>query len=221
MKIFLGFFLAMFMFLHSASAASQDDVEWMLFANPVPSELNGEYRIGVRTNESNRSCVLTLYQIRNGYHEKIFSCNGNIGRNGIGKKIAGDNKTPLGIFTMGKAYGIKDDPGSLIPYEKITADLYWRGDSSKSDYNTLGRRSQLPRGTDFSNDEHLIDYTTVYNYLIDFGYNPEQIPYAGAALFLHCWYGEGVPTGGCVAIPEEFMVKILQTITPGTKMIIY
>ncbi len=219
MKKFFLFLFFMLMSVNVTFAASQDHIEWMLFSNPVPQEYNGEYRIGVRT--SGTSCELTLYQIRNGYHEKIFSCPGNIGRNGAGKAVAGDEKTPLGIFTIGNAYGIKDDPGSKIPYEKITADLYWRGDSTQSDYNSLGRASKLPRGTDFSNDEHLINYEGVYNYLIDFGYNPERIPYAGSALFLHCWYGPGIGTGGCVAIAEENMIRILQTITPGTKMIIY
>ena len=124
MKKFLLTLLFLLMSMNISTAATQDQIEWLLFSNPVPHELNGEYRIGVRT--SGTSCVLTLYQIQNGYHEIIFSCPGNIGRNGAGKAIAGDEKTPLGIFTIGNAYGINPDPGSKIPYEQVTDDMYWQ-----------------------------------------------------------------------------------------------
>ena len=43
------------------------------------------------------------------------------------------------------------------------------------------------------------------------GYNKEQTPYKGSAIFLHCMDGPG--TGGCIAIPEEAMVKVLQNVS--------
>ena len=53
------------------------------------------------------------------------------------------------------------------------------------------------------------------------GYNRAGAPYAGNAIFLHCWRGEDKPKGGCVAVSENDMIKILQTVTPGTSVTIY
>ncbi len=126
-----------------------------------------------------------------------------------------------GTWKIGEAYGIKDNPGSIIPYTKITEDMYWCGTSSKGKkYNTLIRKSDDPE-EDYSGDEHLIDYDISYNYLIDLGYNKYGVPYMGSAIFLHCWKSENTPTAGCVAIEEKNMVKVLQTITPGTIVTIY
>ena len=69
-----------------------------------------------------------------------------------------------------------------------------------------------------------MDYPIRYAYFIDLGYNKGCAPYAGNAIFLHCWKEEnGVPiaTGGCVAVSEESMIAILQTIIPGTVVTIY
>ena len=99
--------------------------------------------------------------------------------------------------------------------------MYWCATgSNENNYNKLIYKSQNP-DADYSEDEHLIDYPVVYNYLLDLGYNKACAPYAGNAIFLHCWRGENSPTGGCVGISEENMVKVLKTITPGTSVTIY
>lgn len=127
--------------------------------------------------------------------------------------------SPLGTWTLGEAYGIKDDPGSLLPYTKITDDMYWCATGSNGlKYNQLIFGSEEP-DVDHSEDEHLIDYDVPYAYLIDLGCNRANAPYAGNAIFLHCWRGPDIPTDGCVAVSD--MVKILQTVTPGTSVTIY
>ena len=99
--------------------------------------------------------------------------------------------------------------------------MYWcaTGSNGKK-YNTLLYKSDNPNN-DYSEDEHLIDYDVPYAYLIDLGYNKAGAPYAGNAIFLHCWRGADSPTGGCVAVSEENMVTILKTIKPGASVTIY
>ena len=88
--------------------------------------------------------------------------------------------------------------------------MYWCATGSNGlKYNTLIYKSDDPTA-DYSEDEHLIDYPVVYNYLLYLGYNAPGAPYAGNAIFLHCWRGPDSPTGGCVGVAEESMVKILQ-----------
>ncbi len=201
---------------------SQEEVEQTLFGQPVSTERDGEYRIGIKTAvDGDFHAELTLYQANNGYYAPVFSCPAVIGKNGPGKQSEGDVKTPLGTWIIGKAYGINDDPGSIVPYTKVTEDMYWcaTGSNGKK-YNTLIYRSDDP-DADYSEDEHLIDYPVVYNYLLDLGYNKAGAPYAGNAIFLHCWRGADSPTGGCVGVSEESMIRILQTVPSGTAVTIY
>ena len=201
---------------------SQEEVEKTLFGQPISKERNGEYRIGIKTAiNGDFHAELTIYEAKDGKYESIFKCPAVVGKNGPGKQSEGDTKTPLGTWKIGEAYGINKDPGSKIKYTKVTDDMYWcaTGSNSKK-YNQLIYKSENPNA-DYSEDEHLIDYPGVYNYLLDLGYNAACAPYAGNAIFLHCWRGPDSPTGGCVGIAEENMVKVLQTITPGTSVTIY
>lgn len=201
---------------------SQDEVERTLFGQPISEERNGEYRIGVKTAiNGDYHATLSIYQVQDGKYVEVFSCDAVVGKNGPGKQSEGDTKTPLGTWTIGEAYGIKEDPGSLLPYTQVTDDMYWCATGSNGrKYNTLLYKSDDP-DNDYSEDEHLIEYEVPYAYFLDLGYNAPGAPYAGNAIFLHCWIDPDHPTGGCVAVSEESMVKILQTVTPGTSVTIY
>ena len=201
---------------------SQDEVEKTLFGQPISPERDGEYRIGVKTAvDGDFHAELTIYKAQGGSYVEVFSCPAVVGKNGPGKQSEGDVKTPLGTWTIGEAYGILDDPGSLLPYTKVTDDMYWCASGLNGmNYNRLVYKSDDP-DADYSEDEHLIDYPVVYNYLLDLGYNAPGAPYAGNAIFLHCWRGPDSPTGGCVGVAEESMITILRTVTPGTSVTIY
>ena len=157
---------------------SQEEVEDTLFGQPISTERDGEYRIGIKTAiDGDFHAELTIYKAENGKYVPVFNCPAVVGKNGPGKQSEGDTKTPLGTWTIGEAYGINDDPGSLVPYTKVTEKMYWcaTGSNGKK-YNTLIYRSENPNA-DYSEDEHLIDYPTVYNYLLDLGYNKAGAPF--------------------------------------------
>lgn len=201
---------------------SQEEVRDKLFGQPISTDRNGEYRIGVECAiDGDYHAQLTIYQARDGKYEEIFTCPALVGKNGPGKQSEGDTKTPLGTWTIQEAYGINDDPGSLLPYTKVTDDMYWcaTGDNS-TNYNQLIYGSDDPTA-DHTHDEHLMDYPIRYAYFLDLGYNQACAPYAGNAIFLHCWKDPETPTGGCVAVSEESMITILRTVTPGTSVSIY
>ena len=201
---------------------SQEEVRRTLFEQPISGERDGEYRIGIQTAiDGDYHATLTVYQAQGGRYVEIFSCAAVVGKNGPGKQSEGDSKTPLGTWTIGEAYGIKEDPGSLLPYTQVTDDMYWcaTGSNGKK-YNTLLYKSEDP-DNDYTEDEHLMDYPVQYAYFLDLGYNASCAPYAGNAIFLHCWKEPDYPTGGCVGVSEENMIRILQTVTPGSSVTIY
>ncbi len=56
--------------------------------------------------------------------------------------------------------------------------------------------------------------------VLDLGRNASRAPYAGNAIFLHCWKEPDYPTGGCVAVSGKSMIRFLQTVAPGTSVTI-
>lgn len=150
----------------------------------------------------------------------VMTTPGFIGKNGLGKTKEGDAKTPEGVFRFNRAFGIADDPGSLIPYVKIDNDSYWSGDSREGyHYNELVSLKDLP-DLDTKECEHLIDYIYHYQYCLNISYNDKGTPGLGSAIFLHC-FGPAKPfSGGCVAIPEECMKYVMKNVNEDTVVVI-
>lgn len=207
-------------FITNKNICTQDEYEKTIFGQPVSSDRNGEIRLGIKCTHDIYA-ELTVYEAKDGKYNSIYTCPAVIGKNGPGKHAEGDTKTPLGTWVVGEAYGIKENPGALLPYTVVTEDMYWcaTGNHGKK-YNQLIYKSQEPNA-DYSEDEHLIDYPGVYDYFIDLGYNKGCAPYVGNAIFLHVWRNPNHPTGGCVAVSEESMIKILKLIPIGTVVTIY
>lgn len=145
----------------------------------------------------------------------ILECQGYVGKKGIDKKKEGDKKTPTGVFDLTEAFGIKNNPGTSLPYIKVNKYLYWCGD--KKYYNQLiDVRKTLHK----CKGEHLIDYIPQYNYGMVLDYNSACTYGAGSAIFLHC-KGTGSYTAGCIAVSQKNMIKILNNAEQGAKICIY
>ena len=158
-------------------------------------------------------------------HEKIDgrwveldSSYGYVGRTGMGKTKAGDNKTPLGTFNLTTPFGILDDPGAAQPYLKVTKYHYWCSTSESKYYNQLVDARETGRNAS-GPDEILINYTGYYNYGMFIDYNAEGTPGRGACIFLHCTGGRDW-THGCIAVPEDYMRQIVCWAQEGTKIVI-
>ena len=152
----------------------------------------------------------------------VMTTPGFIGRNGLGKTREGDAKTPVGVFHFNRAFGIADDPGSLIPYVKVDNDTYWSGDPREGyRYNELVNLKDLP-GLDIESgdSEHIIDFVYHYQYCLNISYNEEGMPGLGSAIFLHCFGPVKPYTGGCVAIPEDCMRFVMQRVDTDTVVVI-
>ena len=151
-----------------------------------------------------------------GYWVDNYSVSGRIGKNGIDKVREGDGKTPTGIYSLNTPFGIKSNPGCPLGYIKVNNNHYWGGGDPEY-YNRLVDASTIP---DYNptGAEHIISYGSVYNYCLAVGYNMEQIIGKGSAIFLHC-SGKGA-TGGCISIPESYMIYTLQNIRNDVRIII-
>lgn len=165
------------------------------------------------TQESNARFL--MFQKTDGQWTELLSCPAFIGKNGLGKTKEGDNKTPEGIFGLSTAFGIKDNPGSKIPYTRLHENLYWCGDDAY--YNQMIDITENPHDCQ---GEHLIKCNPEYAYALFIDYNKEGILGKGSAIFLHCT-GENPYTAGCVAISENNMKTVLIHAEEGSKICIF
>ncbi len=148
---------------------------------------------------------------------KQLECMAYLGVNGLGKMQEGDKRTPSGDYGFLMAFGAKDNPGSLIPYTKLTDTMYLCGD--KEYYNQFIDTSKIQHKCS-KNSEHLIRYIPQYNYALILDYNKENVYGKGSAIFLHC-FGSYPYTLGCISIAEENMIKILRTVSSTARICIY
>ncbi len=156
-----------------------------------------------------------------GNWKQIVTTPGFIGKCGLGKTKEGDAMTPVGTYHFNRAFGIKADPGcTAFEYHNVTADDYWSGDVRDGyRYNEMVSIKDFP---DLNQDdsEHLIDYELQYKYCLNISWNEDGTAGKGSAIFLHCLGPQKPYTGGCVAIPEEQMVKVLKNVDKDCVVVI-
>lgn len=168
-------------------------------------------------NEKSVGKLFLLAKENGGNWTELLQCKAYLGKNGIEKIREGDARTPTGDYGFLMAFGAKDDPGSQIPYTKLTDSMYLCGD--KEYYNQFIDVSSLSHRCS-SNSEHLLSYVPQYNYALFMDYNKERVYGKGSGIFLHC-FGNYSFTLGCVSVAEENMIKILRTIDSNARICIY
>lgn len=172
----------------------------------------------VTANSSSSSTgTLRYFKKSSGTWKEVICTAAQLGKNGINKTKEGDKKTPTGLYHFTKLLGIASSPGTQMSYTKINKSMYWCG--SKKYYNQFIDESKQTHNCNHNNDEHLIDYTTCYQYVAALDYNSSCIYNKGSAIFLHCNGNSGY-TAGCIAISKSYMKQIIKEIDENTVIII-
>jgi L,D-peptidoglycan transpeptidase YkuD (ErfK/YbiS/YcfS/YnhG family) len=125
--------------------------------------------------------------------------------------------TPIGSFTLTRAFGHDANPGSGLPYHQTTPADWWisqYGGAYASIYNTMQTCSGSCPFAQGDPNEHLYYETPFYNYAVVINYNTGPVvPGAGSAFFLHVT--NGTATAGCVSIPQTNLVSIMKWLSPS------
>ncbi len=155
-----------------------------------------------------------------GVWSENWSVGGICGKTGISEeKKEGDKKTPEGKFSATMNFGIKKDPGSILPYHKVKKGDFWVDDSESKFYNKLVNTSTTKK--EWNSAENMIRQAPYYNYGIVLDYNKDCVPYKGSAVFIHCTKTDkDTYSAGCIRISEEYMKKLISGIDKDTKIII-
>ena len=157
---------------------------------------------------------------KDGNWQQLIATPGFIGLQGLGEANWKETYTPVGTFTIDKAFGLANDPGCQMEYTKVDDNYYWSGDYREGmPFNQLVSIKDYP-DLDKEESERIADYDYAYQYVLNMGYNAENIPEKGCAFFLHSFRFNRPYTGGCVAVPEDIMKFIMQHVKPGCKITI-
>ncbi|PYC69908.1 hypothetical protein C7C46_27735 [Streptomyces tateyamensis] len=117
----------------------------------------------------------------------------------------GDLRSPVGVFPLSDAGGLKGDPGSKLPYHQDDAFV--------------------AEGSGFTGDSlaGAFDYVVAIDYNRVAGSSPldrrEPLGAArGGGIWLHVDHGG--PTHGCVSLTEDHMAELLRTLDPAAHPVI-
>jgi len=131
---------------------------------------------------------------------------GHVGENGVSAdRTEGDKTTPAGVFPLRGGFGLQKNPGLRTgDWFIVDANDVWVDDPGSSLYNTHQR---LPARGRWKSAEKLYN-PDAYQYAQIIGFNEQQTPGLGSAIFLHV--DTGSPTVGCVSLAKSPLLTILR-----------
>ena len=174
-------------------------------------EYDFEQLVVVQSSET--TAKISFFQKNKGvwkYAKKLSSVDGFVGIQGVSDQASEYSKyTPSGLYSLGTAFGICDNPGTKMEYFNVTSNSYWVDDPNSQYYN---QHVEGLDNADWQSAEHLIDCNPEYNYAVFIEYNTNPIVAGnGSAFFVHVGYE---PTAGCVSMAEDSMIQMLRWLNP-------
>lgn len=132
-------------------------------------------------------------------------------------KKEGDQKTPMGLFTLRTAYGYasrKEASFSKMPYLAVNKYIKAVDDPASRFYNQIVDE-RLIENKDWNSAEDMKREDDLYKWGVVINYNTSNIDrQAGSCIYLHLWQDEKSGTAGCTALAEDNFIKILEWLDP-------
>ena len=210
--------------IHSDIQHMTDSPDWIQALAAARDESVTQLFVVAGLGMDKTTAAVSMHQRQeDGTWKQILSTPGYAGRNGLcpdEEHAEGCGQTPIGTYRFNKAFGIAEDPGCALEYTMVTDDTWWSGDVRDGmHYNEMVDIRDYP-DLDLTNSEHIIDYEYQYQYCLNISFNEDGTPGRGSAIFLHCLGPVKPYTGGCVAIPENIMKIVMQTVQEDCVVII-
>lgn len=155
------------------------------------------------------------------YHHKHWSAVGDampvvIGKNGLTKhKQEGDLRTPIGLFTLGSAFGTMRAPNFKWPYVVLKSSTICVDHKDSLYYNQWIDKTIIKKSAWISG-EHMLDVQPEYALGLIINYNTKNPqPGLGSCIFMHVWKSPTTATAGCIAMSKSNMYTILNWLDPN------
>jgi len=135
------------------------------------------------------------------------------------QKHEGDNRSPAGVFHIGKAFGYAASQRTAMPYTGLTAADYCVDVDGSPYYNqlvdtdTVGKAAVAGSTEPMRRDLHLNgDHLYRLGFVIQ--NNPDNRPGGGSCIFAHLWRASDSTTAGCTAMTDATMERLLAWLDP-------
>ena len=208
--------------LHASIQHEADSPDWVQALPEAQDDAVTQLFVVAGLGMDKTTATISMHRRdESGAWKQILSTPGFVGLNGLcadQDHVEGCGQTPIGTYHFNKAFGIAPDPGCALPYTQVDDSYYWSGDEQRQ-YNEMVTIGDVP-DLDMTNSEHIVDYEYQYQYCLNISFNEEGTPGRGSAIFLHCFGPLKPYTGGCVAIPENLMKQVMQTVQPDCVVVI-
>lgn len=191
--------------------AVKNSIEVLKDIGVEAEDFDFEQLVVVQSNGT--SANISFFEKRKGmwkYSKELETVNGFVGAQGVSSLASEYTEyTPSGLYSLGTAFGICDNPGTKLDYFNVTSNSYWVDDPNSGYYN---QHVEGTENADWKSAEHLIEANPAYNYAVFIEYNTNPtIPGKGSAFFMHVGYE---PTAGCVSMAEDSMISLLRWLDP-------
>ena len=208
--------------LHASIQHVVDSPEWLTALPQAQDENVNQLFIVAGMGMDLTTATVSMHQRdEDGAWQQILSTPGYVGKNGLcldEDHVEGCGQTPVGMYHFNKAFGIAADPGCALDYIRVDDDIYWSGDPEYH-YNEMININDYPELA-MDDSEHIVDYEYQYQHCLNISFNEDGTPGRGSAIFLHCLGPVKPYTGGCVAIPENIMKLVMQSVREDCVVVI-
>lgn len=190
-------------------------MEMLPFLGTMTAESDQVVLVSNTDPKSFRAKIYLLEKHNKGWRLVFAPIDAVIGKNGFaapGEKREGDNKVPAGIYPLKRTFGYGQSVKTKMPYQQVTDEDIWVDDVNSADYNKLITKNKSVSTTyeKMKRDDNL------YRYGIVVEYNTKPIIKGyGSAIFFHVWGGPYIPTVGCIAMPEEQILRLFEWLDPS------
>jgi len=168
-------------------------------------------------NSSTKSATIRTFEKANGKWKQVHSISGVVGKDGMTDKMSESSKaSPTGKYTIGTAFGRGANPGTKLPYRKITSDDVWVDDPKSSLYNTWQKASKNKGRWKSAEKMNIAEYDL--GFVINYNTN-KPVAGKGSAIFFHV-AGKSGYTLGCTATSKTNVSNILKWLKPDKNPVI-
>ncbi len=142
-----------------------------------------------------------------------------LGWNGFAEnRVRSSGTTPVGVFSLGTAFGPGGNPGTSLPWRQFDAEDWWVYDpADPATFNTWQRGRAPDARWSVDEAEHLVDYGSQYAYAVVVNFNiPVVSTQSGGGIFVHV-NGKGA-TAGCVSLRAADMLNVLRWLDASARV---
>jgi len=156
---------------------------------------------------SSKAATIRTFEKSKGKWKQVHSMTGVLGKNGMTDKMSeGSQASPTGKYTIGTAFGRAANPGTKLPYRKITNDDVWVDDPASSLYNTWQKASKNNGRWKSAEKMNIPEYDL--GFVINYN-TKNPVAGKGSAIFFHV-AGKYGYTAGCTATSKANVTTVLK-----------